>query len=497
MSKTTASMVAALALVVASVSLAATRRYVLGPEVDGPRGAGAWHVTLTIQGKLAETNRSVVLSLPPDFRRQHIYQERFRSKELVARVPRRKVSASRKANWRARDPGPLGDVRLVYAFSCLLPVTQLNPGMLKLTERLDGPPKGPVRSGTAEGMDIVRTAQNLIESSTTDPDKVRACYDFVRELNTEPAYEDWTARETLRDKAGDSAGKARLLVALCRSVGVHARLVSGLVLSLDQPDPPLHCWAEAWVQGRWLPMDPTNWHFGPEGFPENYFVLQLGSGKIATSSGANLSLSFHVENLAQPSALDASMSPAVRRFWQRLSLHGLRPHEQSLVKFLLLLPLAALIVAVFRTVIGVPTFGTFSPGLLGLAFLDVKALRWGLPIFTLLVMTGWGMRHLLERFHLLQVPRISALLTLIVSLLILMIVAAGNFGVAATQYIQLFPLVILTHLVERFWTIEAEDGPVSSFRTLMGTVGVAVAVSLCLSPDFVTVWMFRYRRLSV
>src|SRR5262249_59731614 len=120
------------------------------------------------------------------------------------------------------------------------------------------------------------------------------------------------------------------------------------------------------------------------------------TSKLAVSSGADLALSFRAEHLANPQVSEAALSPAVKRLWQRLSLHGLRPHEQTLVKFLLLLPLAALIVSVCRIIIGVPTFGTFSPALIGLAFLDVKALRWGLPVFVVLVLTGWGMRHFLE-----------------------------------------------------------------------------------------------------
>ena len=61
-----------------------------------------------------------------------------------------------------------------------------------------------------------------------------------------------------------------------------------------------------------------------------------------------------------------------------------------------------------------------------------------------------------------------------------------------TQYVSLFPLVILTHLVERFWTIEAEDGAPASFRTLLGTLFIATTVSLALSPQVVTNWMFRH-----
>src|SRR5207244_2610146 len=43
--------------------------------------------------------------------------------------------------------------------------------------------------------------------------------------------------------------------------------------------------------------------------------------------------------------------------------------------------------------------------------------------------------------------------------------------------------VILTHLVERFWTVEAEDGTAASFRTLLGTLLVAAAISILLNPE--------------
>lgn len=492
MSKTTASTVAALVLVIASVSLAAMRRHALGPEVDGPRGTGAWRVTLTAQGRLAEGNRAVSLALPRDFRRQHIYQERYRSKELVARVPRRKVAASRSAVWRPREPGKVSDFRVSYSFSTLLPIAEPTPGMNRLTALLDAPPTGPVRSGKVENKEIARQIRSLTKEGMKDRDKARAFYDFASEFENEPAYENKTAARTLRDRSGDSGGKARLLVALCRAAGIHARLVKGIVLEPDNSSPPLHHWAEAWLDNRWLPMDATRHAYGENGFPNNYLVLRLGDRKIVASKGTNINLVFQAEHLPNPSETDASLSSGMKRFWHRLSLHGLRPAEQNLVRFLLLLPLAALIVAIFRTVIGVPTFGTFAPALLGLAFPDMRAMRWGLPIFVILVLTGWGMRHWLERFHLLQVARISALLTLVVIVLLIIIVAASNAGVATTQYIALLPLVILTHLVERFWTIEAEDGPVSSFRTLLGTVVVSVAVSLCLIADAVSAWMFRY-----
>jgi len=47
--------------------------------------------------------------------------------------------------------------------------------------------------------------------------------------------------------------------------------------------------------------------------------------------------------------------------------------------------------------------------------------------------------------------------------------------------VSLFPLVILTHLVERFWTVEAEDSTAASFKTLLGRSSVTIVISLALS----------------
>ena len=189
------------------------------------------------------------------------------------------------------------------------------------------------------------------------------------------------------------------------------------------------------------------------------------------------------------------ISPDDGAVWQELSLHPLPPVEHQLVRFLLLLPLGALIVTVYRVVIGIPTFGTFTPALLGLAFLDWKVLPLGMSIIFVTVMLGWGLRHVLDHFHLLMVPRLAILLTLIVLSLIAFVVTAGRFGIPVTQYVALFPLVILTHMVERFGTVEAEDGTPASFKALLCTFLVAVTVSLVLSPDVVTATLFSYPEL--
>ena len=162
-----------------------------------------------------------------------------------------------------------------------------------------------------------------------------------------------------------------------------------------------------------------------------------------------------------------------------------------MVEFLLLLPVAALIVCVYRNLIGLGSFGTFAPALVGLAFRDLGGLP-GILVFVCIVLIGWLMRRALDRYNLLQVPRMAFLLSLVVVLLIGAIVAANFRDLPATKYVSLFPMVILTGMIERFWTLETEDGVASSFRTLLATLFIAATISLVLSLHAIVRHLFRY-----
>jgi hypothetical protein len=160
-----------------------------------------------------------------------------------------------------------------------------------------------------------------------------------------------------------------------------------------------------------------------------------------------------------------------------ISLTALPPAERHLVEFLLLLPVAALIVCVFRNLIGVPGFGTFAPALVGLMFRDWHSLP-VIGVFVGLLLTGWIVRRFLDRLRLLQVPRAAVMLSLMIAMLVGLIVVASRSGVAVTQHVSLFPIIVLAGMVERFWLLEAGDGTAASFRTLVGTVAIAVAVAM-------------------
>jgi hypothetical protein len=169
----------------------------------------------------------------------------------------------------------------------------------------------------------------------------------------------------------------------------------------------------------------------------------------------------------------------------------LQPGNRAAVEFLLLLPAAALFVCLCRNLIGLQPFGTFGPALLGLALRESRP-AWGIGIVVVVLAAGSMMRRALERFHLLQVPRTALLLTFVVLILLVCIFAADAGGIAGAGVVTLLPLVILTGMIERFWTMEEEDGSAAAFRTQLTTLGIAGIVALLASVPAVPRFLMRH-----
>jgi transglutaminase-like putative cysteine protease len=75
---------------------------------------------------------------------------------------------------------------------------------------------------------------------------------------------DGGALAAVRGQLGDCTEYADLLVALCRARGIPARVVEGVIA--DYSDVPRHAWAEAYVGGRWLPLDAALARSGQSSF---------------------------------------------------------------------------------------------------------------------------------------------------------------------------------------------------------------------------------------
>jgi hypothetical protein len=138
--------------------------------------------------------------------------------------------------------------------------------------------------------------------------------------------------------------------------------------------------------------------------------------------------------------------------------------------------------------IGVPTFGMFTPILLTVFFKETSLL-FGLVFFLAVVLIGILERHGLDKLRLLAIPRMSIILTLVI-LLLMVISLTGVAEYFGASHIGYFPIVIVTVFIERFSIMVTEEGVLNTTKTLIGTLVIAILTYLIYSLEALEMFLF-------
>jgi len=249
----------------------------------------------------------------------------------------------------------------------------------------------------------------------------------------------------------------------------------------------LHYWAEIYVDGRWLTFCP-NTSFRSDTTPVNWFVISRG--RIAAVDENAIQAVSTIYELYSSDLHDSTSMSMLDRFYRWLSPLRLRAQDRSMLSLLLMMPFAITVVVIVRNCIGGTTFGTFTPALLGIAFREWPG-GVGMIIFLCIIALGWGLRRGLASLHLLQVPRLGVMLTCVAFLLLMFVLSAHQYG-KHYEYVSLFPLVIMTGMIERIWTLEEEDGTARTLLTLFTTVALAGLIGFITSRLVIVEWMLNF-----
>jgi len=130
---------------------------------------------------------------------------------------------------------------------------------------------------------------------------------------------------------------------------------------------------------------------------------------------------------------------------------------------------------VLRNVVGLSAFGTFMPVLIALAFRETQLLA-GVVLFSLIVGLGLLIRFYLERLKLLVVPRLAAVLIVVVLLMACFSVLGHKVGLERGLSVALFPMVIMTMTIERMSIVWEERGPSEALKQGIGSIGAAALI---------------------
>jgi hypothetical protein len=152
----------------------------------------------------------------------------------------------------------------------------------------------------------------------------------------------------------------------------------------------------------------------------------------------------------------------------------------ALLRTLLMLPIGALVVVLFRNVIGLPTFGTFLPALLA-ASAGVTGAGWGVAGVLIVVVVVALVRLLVGMLELLHSPSLAILLAAVTTTLLCTSLAAEHFGLVPLAHIVVFPIAVLAITAERFYLALTEKTWLAAFKELAGTLVVMLGCYVVMS----------------
>ena len=134
--------------------------------------------------------------------------------------------------------------------------------------------------------------------------------------------------------------------------------------------------------------------------------------------------------------------------------------DVEMAYLMLSLPSLATRIAIFRQVIGIKSFGIYTPLALAFAFW-ATGLKYGLAIFIIILTTGTLVRYFLKNFTLLYIPRMAIVITAISIATLAMLTVGGYMQKTALASTSILAILILITLIEKFISTQVEKG----FRT--------------------------------
>lgn len=177
---------------------------------------------------------------------------------------------------------------------------------------------------------------------------------------------------------------------------------------------------------------------------------------------------------------------AYRIIDERVERSSLFPISRLMTKFvtsgipsntiflLLAFPFIALIITVARDILGLTTFGVFTPAMIATAFL-ILGINLGVVTLIYVIAAGSLIRFILGKTELLYIPRTALVLSLVAISFILVMWALLTFNSAIAISLAVFPMLVMSTVTEKFISAQTEEGMKYALMGVLQTVLVAIS----------------------
>lgn len=279
---------------------------------------------------------------------------------------------------------------------------------------------------------------------------------------------------------------------------IPSRIVRGIKLMEDKKTFSADILLEVFEKGKW---EVYNIETGANGIPKDFVIFQReGNSLIDVEGGANSAVKFSVlKSIRSAFSMAKHRSKGLKVlkiFDYDFSIYNLPISQQNALKWLMIFPLAILVVVIMRNIVGLKTMGTFTPMLISMALIQTGFAA-GLICFGLIIGVGLLIRTMLSRFNLLLVPRISAVVIFVILIIQFFTVLGYDAKINIASSALFFPIIIMAWIIERASITWEEEGTSNALKEMIYTVLVGIIVYFVIANESIRHIMFAFNELNL
>jgi len=452
----------------------------------------SWLITLDMTHSVKQAGTVISIQPPYDSKNLRLIGRNVRHTGLHIAPPIRNAISKRAIRLRANQPG-FYQTEIEYSlqfsqsphFYEALPEklnTQRRQFFLADNEWLQL--NNPITEAALADMGIYDIGHEMI---------IERILQFVIEL---PNYKPSSFRNVssiLASRSANQRERASLMVALCRKAGIPSRIITGFELK-DNLSPNPEYWVEVYTNDRWRSYHPGLGY--RDSLPANFVAFDKhGDGVVSGSiKGSTLIANdyvFATEIEIERLPVTVYGANITRNEWYSIfMLDRLSSDTREQLSLLLLLPLGVLLCTLIRQLGGFHSYGVFTPTILALAMTYAEVETTALIMIITLTLVYFGR----PAFHheVSRTPRLSIIFTLVATSMVIGVSILDYFGLATDGHLILLPIVIITSLIDRFFSTLEKLGQHTAFIRLVWTIILTLAVLPILQLSWLGEWILRY-----
>ena len=447
-----------LILTLIGVALFSYKIYFLQFPLQPLTAEDTWEVETRVSFNIKNLPAKVSLYIPRSGDIYSAIDEQFISRGYKVKI--HELDGNRQATWAARKSS---GIQFLYFRTTIRKAVKI-----KSTSKKNIPK---VETTNFEGAKLIAAKTLIADIQTHSASNDNLIKNLVYHLAKKPADD---IVSLLLHKQESAKDKLVLITRLLAIINLPARVANGFRLENFTREAKLINWLEVYHQGQWQKYDLES----GEPYAEHKIISWWhGKEKLVQVTGDNVVTSkVSVIPDKEPALLRAiwreqQITPALYKY----SLLGLPIETQSVYQTLLTVPVGVFLLLIFKNIIGIKTFGTFTPVLIALAFRETP-LFWGILLFSLVVGLGLIVRFYLEKLKLFRVPRLTAVLIVVVIMTGIISMISYHLGIYQGLSITLLPMVILAMTIEKISVVWEKHGSIEALQKGLGSLLVAIAV---------------------